>query len=157
MADPTSAAITEPPAEPSGYSLVPWMRRGLASLATAATTTNYATLQVAVDVNGTSVPAPPIRLLGPGEVTSIDAAAIVRTDPRDGADAFEPNYLAMVELALPDLPWLFSSAAPNGARLRPWICLLVVLDGAGRRAQRHAGRPRGPAPDRAVRSDQGAA
>jgi hypothetical protein len=106
------------------------MRRGLASLATAATT-NYATLQVAVDVNGTSVPAPPIRLLGPGEVTSIHAAAIVRTDPRDGADAFEPNYLAMVEVALPDLPWLFSPAAPNGARLRPWICLLVVVDGPG--------------------------
>ena len=131
MADPTSTTPAQPAPEPSGYSLVPWMRRGLASLATAATTTNYATLQVAVDVNGTSVLAPPIRLLGPGEVTSIDAAAIVRTDPRDGTDAFEPNYLAMVELALPDLPWLFSPAAPSGARLRPWICLLVVVDGPG--------------------------
>ena len=131
MADPTSPTPAQPAPEPSGYSLLPWMRRGLASLATAATTTNYATLQVAVDVNGTSVPAPPIRLLGPGEVTSIDATAIVRTDPRDGADAFEPNYLAMVELALPDLPWLFSPAGPNGARLRPWICLLVVVDGPG--------------------------
>jgi hypothetical protein len=95
------------------------MRRGLASFAMAASMTNYAMLQLAVGVNGTSVPAPPIRLLRPGEVTSIDAAAIVRTDPRDGTDAFEPNYLAMVELTLPDLPWLFSPAGPDGVRLRP--------------------------------------
>ena len=71
------------------------------------------TLRLALDVNGTTVPAPSIRLLGPGDITSMDAAAVIRTDPRDGADAFEPNYLAMVELALPDLPWLFTPAAPT--------------------------------------------
>ena len=70
--------------------------------------------------------APQLRLLGPGDITSLDARAVIRTDPRDGADAFEPNYLAMVELALPDLPWMFTPAAPAGERLRPWICLVVV-------------------------------
>src|SRR5262249_27102739 len=74
---------------------------------------------------------PTIRLLGPGEITSLDAAAVIRTDPRDGATDFEPNYLAVVELALPDLPWLFTPAAPDGARLRPWICLVVIAEGAG--------------------------
>ena len=129
------------PSPPTGYSLVPWMRRGLASLVSAPPMSNYATLPVAVDVNGSSVTGPQIRLLGPGEVTSIDAGAVVRTDPRDGAEAFEPNYLAMVELALPDLPWLFSPAAPSGARLRPWICLLVVEDGAGVALDVVPGRP----------------
>jgi hypothetical protein len=121
MTDPT----------PASYSLVPWVRRGLASLVTGTPTKNYVTLPVAVDVNGTAVPAKPIRLLGPGDITSMDAAAVIRTDPRDGADAFEPNYLAMVELALPDLPWLFTPAAPVGGRLRPWICLVVIADNDG--------------------------
>jgi hypothetical protein len=95
-----------PDPTPIPYSLVPWVRRGLASL-----------------ISG--------RLLGPGDITSLDAAAIIRTDPRNGADAFEPNYLAMVELAPPDLPWLFTPAAPDGDHLRPWIYLLVISDGDG--------------------------
>jgi hypothetical protein len=120
-----------PDPKPAAYSLVPWVRRGLASLLSGPATKNYATLAVAVDVNGTTVPAPPIRLLGPGDITSMDAGAVIRTDPRDGADAFEPNYLATVELALPDLPWLFTPAAPDGGRLRPWICMVVIADGDG--------------------------
>ena len=36
-----------------------------------------------------------------GEVTSMDARAVIRTDPRDGVDAFEPNYLATVEFVCP--------------------------------------------------------
>jgi len=118
MTDPT----------PASYSLVPWVRRGLVSLVTGASTQNYVTLPTAVNVNDTAVPGPSIRLLGPGDITSMDAAAVIRTDPRDGAEAFEPNYLAMAELALPDLPWLFTPAAPDGSRLRPWICLIVIAD-----------------------------
>jgi hypothetical protein len=118
-----------PDPTPVAYSLVPWVRRGLTSLVTTGTASqNYVTLPVEIDVNGKTVPAPPIRLLGPGDITSMDTAAIIRTDPRDGANAFEPNYLAMVELALPDLPWLFTPAAPDGSRLRPWICLVVIAE-----------------------------
>jgi hypothetical protein len=117
--------------KPTAYSLVPWVRRGLASLLKGASAKNYATLALGVDVNGVIVAAPPLRLLGPGDITAMDAAAVIRTDPRDGADAFEPNYLAMVELALPDLPWLFTPAAPDGGRLRPWICLVVIAEGDG--------------------------
>jgi len=116
---------------PTAYSLVPWVRRGLASLIAGTATKNHVTLPAAVDVNGATVPGPQIRLLGPGDITSMDAAAVIRTDPRNGTDAFEPNYLAMVELALPDLPWLFTPAAADGDRLRPWICLLVISDGDG--------------------------
>jgi hypothetical protein len=118
---------------PIAYSLVPWVRRGLAKLVTGVPTKNYAELPVTVVVNGTAVvpPPPQIRLLGPGDIRSMDRAAIVRTDPRDGADDFEPNYLAMVELALPDLPWMFTPAAPDGVQLRPWICLVVIAEGEG--------------------------
>jgi hypothetical protein len=118
-----------PDPTPVAYSLVPWVRRGLTSLVMTGTASqNYVTLPVEIDVNGKTVPAPPVRLLGPGDITSMDTAAIIRTDPRDGANAFEPNYLAMVELALPDLPWLFTPAAPDGSRLRPWICLVVIAE-----------------------------
>jgi hypothetical protein len=41
------------------------------------------------------------------------------------------SYLAMVELALPDLPWLFTPAGSDGNLLRPWICLVAIADGEG--------------------------
>src|SRR3981081_2730462 len=117
--------------QPVAYSLVPWVRRGLASLLKGAAAKNYAKLTLGVDVNGVTVAAPPLRLLGPGDITAMNAGTVIRTDPRDGADAFEPNYLATVDLALPDLPWLFTPAAPDGGRLRPWICLVVIAEGDG--------------------------
>ncbi len=112
----------------AAYSIVPWVRRGLASLIAGAPATNSASLPVSLVVNGAAVTVPSVRLLGPGDVTSLDARAVIRTDPRDGANAFEPNYLATVELVLPDLPWMFTPVAPVDGRLRPWICLVVVPD-----------------------------
>jgi hypothetical protein len=132
-ADPTLAS----------YSLVPWVRRGLASLITGTPATYYASLPVSLAVNGAPLTGPPVRLLGPGDVTALDARAVVRTDPRDGADAFEPNYLAIVELAAPDLPWMFTPSAPDpnnpNGRLRPWICLIVIPDTAGATIEQGAG------------------
>lgn len=82
---------------------------------------------------------PPIRLIGPGDITALDARAVVRTEPRDGVDAFEPNYMASVELALPDLPWMFTPSAPVNGRLKPWICLIVVPDTVGANITPYAG------------------
>lgn len=124
------------------YSLLPWVRRGIASQIAGAPTVNYATLPVSVSVNGAPVPVPPnVRLPGPGDVKTIDARAFIRTDPSDGSDDFEPNYLAMIELATPDLPWMFTPAGPNGSRLQPWICLIVVPDGGGVTLTRQSGGP----------------
>ncbi len=73
------------------------------------------------------LPGPELTLLGPGAVVGIDPRQIVRTDPAPGATAVEDNYLVLAELARPDLPWLFTPAAPNAAsRLRPWLVLVVV-------------------------------
>jgi hypothetical protein len=121
------------------YSIVSWVRRGLASLVTGQPATNYAALPVSIAINGTGVNAPPIRLLGPGDITGLDARAVIRTDPRNLADSFEPNYLAIVELALPDLPWMFTPAGDVNGRLRPWICLIVVPDGPGATIASRAG------------------
>jgi hypothetical protein len=122
MTDPT----------PPAYTLLPWVRRGLATQIAATPTVNYATVPLSLSVNNTPVPTPPhVRLPGPGDVKSIDARAFIRTEPRDGADNFEPNYLAAVELATPDLPWMYSPAAAAAERLQPWICLIVVPDGDG--------------------------
>ncbi len=120
-----------PDQTPTAYTIVPWVRRGLASLITAQPATNYASLPVALRVNDAMVNGPAMRLIGPGQITGLDARAVVRTDPRDGATTFEPNYLAMVELALPDLPWMFTPSPPVNGRVQPWICLVVVPDNDG--------------------------
>ena len=120
-----------PDQTPTAYTIVPWVRRGLASLINAQPATNYASLPVRLSVNGTPVNGPALRLIGPGQITGLDGRAVVRTDPRDGAAAFEPNYLAMVELAEPDLPWMFTPLPQSNGRLQPWICLVVVPDTPG--------------------------
>ncbi len=116
---------------PTAYTIVPWVRRGLASLITAPAATNYATLPVTLSVNNATVNGPTVRLIGPGQITALDARAVVRTDPRDVATAFEPNYLPMVELVLPDRPWVFTPSPPVNGRVQPWICLIVVPDTDG--------------------------
>ena len=37
---------------------------------------------------------------------------------------FPPHLLAAIEFDRPDFPWLFTPAAPDGDRLRPWIVLV---------------------------------
>jgi hypothetical protein len=114
--------------DPTQYTIVPWVRRGLASRITGQASANFISLPVTLTVNGGVVPGPAVRLIGPGQVTALDPRAVVRTDPRNGAATFEPNYMPMVELAQPDLPWMFTPSAPINGRLQPWICLVVVPD-----------------------------
>ena len=124
---------------PAQYSIVSWVQRGLSAFVTGQPATNYATLPVSLTVNGTAVNGPSIRLLGPGDITGLDARGIIRTDPRDGAEGFEPNYLAIAELALPDLPWMFTPSGVVNGRLQPWICLIVVPDRPGAVLQTRSG------------------
>ena len=120
----------------SGRLFASYVRRGAAAAITEADPGSGAypgpamfqpTLSVARDtlppatLNGPSLP-----LLGPGAVLGLDSSLIVRTDPTPGATGVEDNYLALVELARPDLPWLFTPAAPSNGRLRPWLVLAVV-------------------------------
>lgn len=109
-----------------GYGFIPWVRSGLASLATTAPSQNFVSLQVGVSLNTTAAPTVTVRLFGPGQVTGLDSRAIVRMEPLPNSTNFESNYFAVVEFATPDFPWLFSPTAPSGAALMPWLCLVVV-------------------------------
>ena len=67
-----------------------------------------------------------VQMFGPGDVIGIDPRHIIRTEPRNFTVNFEPNYLCGIEFDTPDLPWLFTPAAPNGDRLRPWLALIAL-------------------------------
>lgn len=126
----------------TGPAFLPWLRRGLSvgigepdPLAGPLPLRGTVTGQVTVsDDRGSNESAQRARtLVGPGDVVGIDAAQIVRFEPPDGAVDVEDNYLAFVELASPDLPWLLSPAAPGAqGALRPWLALIcVAADGPG--------------------------
>lgn len=67
-----------------------------------------------------------VTIHGPGDLTATDGRLVRRTDPEDGAMEVEPNYFCVAELPAPDLPWMFTPAAPNEDRLRPCFVLVVV-------------------------------
>ena len=114
------------------YTFLPWVREGLARAISIADDPGAAlagqvTLPVTLEVDGAGEVAMDVRLYGPGDVTGLDPKQVVRTDPRSGAASFEDNYLAAVEFARADLPWLLTPAtASTQGRLRPWLCLVVV-------------------------------
>lgn len=125
-----------PPA-PAHLSFLPWVRQGAAAaISTVETLTSAlagaASLTANVSVNGAAPRSVPLRLRGPADVVGIDVRQIVRMEPRPGTTDFEPNYFACIEFDRPDFPWLFTPARADAqARLRPWLCLVVVREQPG--------------------------
>jgi hypothetical protein len=76
----------------------------------------------------TQVKGPPMGLLGPGHVAGLGPGTVVRADPPPGAGDVEPNYLAVVEVVPPELPWVLTPARAAGGRLRPWLVLAVLVE-----------------------------
>ena len=128
MSDPT----------PGRYHFLAWARRGIGASYNQpdnnGTLPDRATLNVQVSVSAqqgstTIVDNSTVRnvqLFGPGDIIGLDPRHIIRTEPRNFTVNFEPNYLCGIEFDSPDLPWLFTPAAPNGDRLRPWLALIVL-------------------------------
>jgi hypothetical protein len=130
------------------YTFVPWLRRGLAAeiaeadaLAAdpgAAATVGRATLDVELTLDVVPAPgAPPpprptikrkVGILGPGDVATLKAEAILRTHPADGVLGATPDELAFVEFYDEDLPWRYTPAKAASSRLRPWLALLVLTE-----------------------------
>jgi hypothetical protein len=74
----------------------------------------------------------PLAVLGPADVIGIDPAQVVRRSPLPDDSKLEPNYLAAIEFAHPDLPWMFTATPPVGPqRALPWLMLLVVQEDPG--------------------------
>lgn len=72
----------------------------------------------------------PVTVLGPGDVVGIDRTQVLRRSPRPDDHNLEPNYLATLELAHPDLPWMFSPELGTGEKAPPWLMLVVLPDPA---------------------------
>jgi hypothetical protein len=121
---------------PAVYSFLPWVRRGASTGivepedVTQTTLAARASFTVETTVNSANPDSVDIALYGPGDVVGFDPLQIIRTEPKPFTSDFEPNYLAAVEFDLPDFVWMMTPANPkSGAKLRPWICLVVVPRG----------------------------
>ena len=117
-----------------GLRFLPWVRDGLAggvdgrpdgTGGTRASTTVGLTLTRGGEpLDGGQVR---VTVLGPGDVTGLDPAQVVRAFPAPGSADAETTGFAAAEFARPDLPWLFSPGAPDTrGRLRPWLVLVVL-------------------------------
>jgi hypothetical protein len=116
----------------ASVAFLPWVRQGAAAAINVADTLG-SNMRGAVDLKATlainNVPgnAVTVRLRGPADVVGIDPHEIVRMDPKPNTTDFEPNYFPGIEFDRPDFPWLFTPAmAGADAKLRPWLCLVVV-------------------------------
>ncbi|MGW8352267.1 hypothetical protein [Streptomyces wedmorensis] len=116
----------------SGLTFLSWVREGLAAAGGAIDPTSgpmasrtHVTLRPRL--TGRDSVAVPARLLGPGDVTGLDAGQVLRVFPAAEAADAEPHLFPAVEFDRPDLPWLFTPAgATELGRLRPWLVLVVV-------------------------------
>jgi hypothetical protein len=113
------------------FTLLPWVRTGVSAAQLAQDTLTAslpARARLAIELGlGSDTVSVPTQILGPGDVIGIDQHQVVRTDPRPWSANVESNYLASVEFARPDFPWLFTPASADGQnRLRPWLCLIMV-------------------------------
>ena len=111
---------------------LPWARQGAAATIRAPDTLGpnmpgVVQLAAAIQVNAAPPTGVPVRLRGPADVIGIDPAQIVRMEPQPDSADFEPNHFPSIEFDRADFPWLFTPASPGAsARLRPWLCLIVV-------------------------------
>lgn len=128
--------MSEPPI--GRYHFLAWSRRGVGASVSnednGGSLPSRASLNVQLSLSvqqggATNViqPTPQtVEMFGPGDAIGIDPRHIIRTEPRNFTVNFEPNYLCGIEFDTPDLPWLFTPAAPNGDRLRPWLALIAL-------------------------------
>lgn len=118
---------------------LPWLRRGLAKqitdadpLANVPVNEPRPVVQVGVkilaDDTDKGTVNQPFSLLGPGDITGIDSATIVKTEPVAGTKNFEPNFFPYIEFYEEDFLWRYSPAKPAAGdrRLRPWLTLIVL-------------------------------
>ena len=124
---------------------LPWIRRGLAQAVENADPLNGGlprggALEAYVDLERRHI-RKTLSMRGPEAVAGLSAAQVLRSEPRPDSTDVEPNYFPLVELAAPDLPWMFTPArAEDGqGKLRPWLVLVVVREQEGVRIETRSG------------------
>ncbi|WP_312527284.1 hypothetical protein [Paracoccus sp. (in: a-proteobacteria)] len=114
------------------YVFVPWVRTGLSAaireMPKGLRTVIEARVEIADSHDGSgAMPASRnLTLYGPGDVMGIDPAQIIRREPAPDTLTAEEGYLAHIEFARPDLPWLFSPEPAAGDSCPVWLALVVV-------------------------------
>lgn len=76
-----------------------------------------------------------IKVVGPGDIVSIDKRIVVKVEPKNWITNFEPNYFPYIEFYREGFPWEYSPAAAKGNKLRPWISLIVLKESEFQRDQ----------------------
>ncbi len=124
------------------YSFLPWVRNGVANSIVQADADPAVKLRASIPIDVTLAvetlagdPQSPelhkvVQLYGPGDIVGVEQKAVVKTEPHDWITNFEPNLLPYIEFYDEDFPWRYTPAkpgGPNGARLRPWITLVVLM------------------------------
>jgi hypothetical protein len=116
----------------ANYSFLPWLRRGVISLADAGSILPKEFVSVPVTLHATGQGEAPeiiqrkVQLYGPGHITGIDPRSIVRTIPRSGVHNFESNFLCAIEFYDEDFPWRYTPALGSAGKLAPWIWLVAL-------------------------------
>lgn len=117
------------------YQFHSWSRKGIATNITetddlgAGTSTNKERAEVSIPVSlNEAGMSKNFMLIGPGDIIGINRDMIVRTEPLNWITDFEANYLAFVEFYDEDFAWRYTPAKPQGAKLRPWVFLLVLKE-----------------------------
>ena len=110
---------------------LPWVRAGLAGVITEpdpllGPLPSRTTFTVSALIDSGQSGSVEVRIMGPGDVVGIDPRLVLRTQPEDRSTEVETNYFCTAELRTSDLPWMFTTAAPNADRLRPFVVLVVV-------------------------------
>ena len=122
---------------------LPWVRQGLSaalSSAAAAARPNVS-VQVKLQQDGQAAKTADIaaELFGPGDVVALDRGAVIRTWPAPNGQLTDDTLVAL-ELDRADLPWMFSPNAAAGAKLVPWLQLVVVQFREGVRFEERPGQ-----------------
>ena len=77
------------------------------------------------DGGGTSSDSASFEIMGPGDVTALSPAAVVRVYPGPHTADAETTKCVYAELAATDLPWRYTPQLAAQLVLRPWLVLVV--------------------------------
>jgi len=132
------------------YTFSAWLRKGIGNRITepdnlglgGGAVKERAHVPVDVMLNTTPVHKE-FALIGPGDIIGLNPDMVVRTEPLNRITNFEPNYLPFIEFYDEDFLWRYTPARANGQRLRPWIALLVLEEGATEAESEFKYNPRG--------------
>ncbi|MBW9111694.1 hypothetical protein [Microbacterium ureisolvens] len=129
-----AAAITPEAVKAESFTFVPYFRTGAAAGIRlplfAPTESSRAVIEVTFTLGdgagGTETVSQKVGVRGPGDVVAIDPAQIIRRHPVAGTGNAPTGDLVHIEFDAPDLPWMFTPAAPRQGMLPPWVRLVVV-------------------------------